>query len=247
MNSYSNRSTDNEQDARKKEERKQERKDAFALVLFIFIFVIILGFIVFLIIYYSNTTNGSDYCRKEELKSEMKTKISNGADLEVIEDVFADRYKYSTDVRIGNNKLKKEYYDNNITLLQVLKDLRSDYFDTIAYTVPPTTRDTAYYSRLNMIISEYKLATPFDGLERGQQELFVNLQTGLGDDYEAVKEKIASIAHELNSKNALVEKYLNKSNDSYNLSIIALIVTIIFGILGLLVGVRARKEKQASK
>lgn len=213
-------------------------------VVLMFLAIAFLGCVAFMWYFFSNTTKGSDYCRKDDLKKELKTKISNGADLEVVEDVFADRHKHSTDTREWDYRLEKDYYDNNTTLLQVLRDLRADYFDSIPYTVPPTTRDTAFYYRLRMIIDEYMRKTPFDGLEKGQQELFVNLQTSLGDNYEAVKGKITDIAKEINSKNALVEKYLNKSNDSYVLSLIALIATCVFGVATIIFGYLGLKNNR---
>ena len=210
----------------------------------------LLGCFAYMWYYFSNTSRGSDYFRKDELKKELKTKISNGADLGVIEHAFSERNKSPQNDRIWNNHIEKDYYDNNTTLLQVLKDLRSDYFDT---TTPPTTRDTAYYSRLSMIIDEYMQKTPFDGLEEGQMALFINLQKSLGDDYERVEEKITRIADELGSKNALVDKYLNNSNDSYRLSHNAFIATLVFGGFTLFFGflelrerIRSRKERRAS-
>lgn len=207
------------------------------------------GFMTFLWYYYSNTTRESDYCRKDDLKKELKTKISNGADLKVVEYVFSKRNMKSQNIRIWNFNIEKDYYDNNTKLLQVLKDLQSDYFDAIPYTIPQASRDTAYYSRLSMMIDEYMRKTPFDGLEEGQMALFINLQKVLGDDYESVEENIIRIANELESKNALVDKYLNNSNDSYRLSRIALIATIVFGVLSFIIGViglmmskRARRE-----
>lgn len=224
--------------------------EIFIWLFWIFGSFVVIGSCVFMWYYFSHTTNGLGYCRKDVLKNELKTKISNGADLVVVEDVFADRYKHSTDTREWNFRLEKDYYGDNATLLKVLRDLRSDYFDSVPYTVPPTIRDTAYYYRLSMIIDEYMRKTPFDGLEKGQQELFVNIQMSLGDNYDGVEEKITRIVDELRSKNALVDKYLNNSENSYKLSLVALVTTIffgIFGVLGLVESIRARKERQASK
>lgn len=248
MNNNSNRSTDNEQDARKKHERELLWGDILGII-----WILLVIFLVFFLWYYfSNTTNGSDYCKKDDLKKELKTKISNGADLKVVEYVFSERNKNSQKDRIWNYYLEKDYYDNNTTLLQVLEDLKSDFFDDVPYNEQPmcTTRDTAYYSRLNMIIDEYAQKTPFDGLEEGQEALFIKLQKALGDNYEAVEGKISPIVNELRSKNTLVDKYLNNSENSYKLSIVALCATIffgIFGVLGLIESIRARKERRASK
>lgn len=213
--------------------------------------IIVIGGLAFTWYYYSNTTRGSGYYRKNDLKKELKMKISNGADLEVLEDVFADRHKHSTDAREWDYRLEEYYYDNNATLLKVLGDLRSDYFDDL---VPLATRDTAYYSRLSKIIDKYSKKTPFDGLEEGQQALFINLQKVLGDDYNIVEDKITRIVDELRSKNTLVYKYLNNSNDSYSLSrnsftatFVFGIITIIFGIFGLNENIRSRKKRRDSK
>lgn len=231
-------------------DKKTSIWDILIWIVWIIVMITALCFLIFIWYYYSNTTRESDYCRKDDLKKELKIKISNGADLEVLENVFAYRHKNSTDAREWNYQLEKDYYDSATTLLQVLKDLRSDYFDTPPYL---TTRDTAYYSRLSMIIAEYTQKAPFDGLDEGQLALFINLQKGLGDDYDRVEEKITSIADELGSKNALVNKYLNNSNDSYRLSRFAFfativfgVATIVFGVFGLIENIRSRKERRAS-
>lgn len=249
-----NINSNSEQEARKKHERKLFLGDILGIVLIAVVSGLLFGISFFGGYYLIKTTNVSEYCRKDELKNELKTKITNGADLEVVEDVFADRYKYSQDVREWNHLLEKHYYDSNTTLLQVLKDLRSDYFDDNTDMVQPTNRDTAYYSRLSMIIDEYKQASPFDGLDKNEQMLFVDLQGGLGDDYEVVRDKVVRIADELRSKNALVNMYLNTSNDSFRLSRNAYIATIVFGIFTLVFGIisivenkRSRKERNSSK
>ncbi len=240
--------TDKEQDARKKHERELFLGDVLGIILILLVILLV----VFLWYYFSNTTNGSDYCKKYDLKKELKTKISNGADLKVVEYVFSERNKNSQKDRIWNYHLEEDYYDNSITLLHVLEDLKSDYFDDVSYNEQPlyTARDTAYYSRLNNIIDEYAQKTPFDGLEEGQQALFVKLQKALGDNYGAVEGKITPIVNELRSKNTLVDKYLNNSENSYKLSKVALYATIffgIFGVLGLVVSIRAGKERRALK
>jgi hypothetical protein len=251
MNNNSNITTDNAQDAKKVEVR-QLVCEILIWVFWIVGAIVVIGCLAFLWYYFSNTTNGSDYCKKYDLKKELKTKISNGADLTVVEYVFAERNKNSQNDRIWNYHLEKDYYDNNTTLLQVLEDLKSDFFDDNPYKEQPmyATRDTAYYSRLNRIINEYTQKTPFDGLEEGQRALFIKLQKALGDNYEAVEGKIAPIVNELRSKNTLVDKYLNNSEDSYKLSKVALYATIffgIFGVLGLVVSIRAGKERRALK
>lgn len=217
-------------------------------VVLTFLAMVFLGYVIIMWYYFANTTRKSDYYRKYDLKKELKTKISNGADLVVIEDVFADRIQHSTSAREWDYRLEEDYYDNNATLLQVLKDLRSDYFNDLG---PLATRDTAYYSRLSMIIDEYSKKTPFDGLEECQQALFINLQKALGDDYNIVEEKITRIADELRSKNTLAYKYLNNSNDSYRLSLNSFIATFVFGfitiIFGLVENIQSRKERRGSK
>ena len=178
------------------------------------------------------TVSGSDYyCKKDELKSVIKTIISNGADLDEVKHAFFTRNMENTSLFIKRREIT-EYYDKNVTLLRVLKDLQVDY-----HSQPPgrglSSQSSVYYSQLCKIIDEYTKKTPFDELEEGQRALFENLQAKLGENYDTVQYDVSRISDALNAKNILTEKYLNKSNKSFTISIVALIVSVVFGILEL--------------
>ena len=61
-----------------------------------------------------------------------------------------------------------------------------------------------------------------------QKYSFESIQVKLDSTYTKISPDVIKIAEELNSKNQLVSKYLNKSDISFYISIAALIITILF-------------------
>ena len=77
-------------------------------------------------------------------------------------------------------------------------------------------------------MQENREKNPFDLLSDIQKEYFENLRIKLKNKntYDDVKNDVENIVSELNEKNRLVNDYLDKSNISYYLSIVALILAI---------------------
>ena len=59
-----------------------------------------------------------------------------------------------------------------------------------------------------------------------QKELFEKVKKSAGDDYVKIENEIISIANELYNKNNDIDKYLDKSNQSYILSIMAFFISL---------------------
>lgn len=104
----------------------------------------------------------------------------------------------------------------------ILNDLLSDY-----YTNNNFKADSSYLQNLKLIIKENEEINPFDKLEVNQKYNFENIRQKSDSNYIKIQSDVIRIADELDSKNQLVSKYLNQSETSFNLSIIALIVTIL--------------------
>ena len=77
------------------------------------------------------------------------------------------------------------------------------------------------------MIEENEKHNPFDNLEDNQKYNFQNIQEKLDSTYEKVKPDVIKIADEMNSRNQLIARYLNRAESSYYISIAALLITII--------------------
>lgn len=160
---------------------------------------------------------------KDPLKNRISTMIKNGAPLESIKHAYDVRDLKPTPLRRGDASL---YYSETTPLSIILNDLCVDYFSTDL-----TDKDSLYYSRLSSIIQENQYHNPFDMLEIIQSRYFENLRYKIGDEYDVIQDDVTQIATELYNKNLLVTKYLNKSNTSFTISIIALIVTFLMSCI----------------
>ena len=197
------------------------------LLRFFVCFALLLPLLLIISYLISVLVNGGNgpWSNKAELKSEIKTIIDNGGELSVVEHAFSCRTVEKNII----NKNENDYYDKNVTLSRVLNDLQIDYYlDTTS-----KVSDTVYLYRLEEILMQYSEKSPFDALEDGQKVLFENLKINLGENYDSVRIEILRISDALYSKNILTEKYLQRSNSSFVISLIALIVSILFGVLEL--------------
>ena len=119
---------------------------------------------------------------------------------------------------------RKNYYTEDYPLSGILNDLLVDYLQD------SKSKDSVYHTALCHIITENEKQNPFDNLEENQKYNFESIQVKLDSTYTKISPDVIKIAEELNNKNQLVNKYLNKSDTSYYISILALIITIIFSL-----------------
>lgn len=160
----------------------------------------------------------------KSIKTELTTVIKNNGDLSVIKNIFKNRkLKKPSLSELFSKKTDEDKYDSEIILSEILNDLKSDYY-------LKNKIDTIYLKNLNEIIETHSLINPFDKLEVNQKNDFENLKSKLGNDYIKIHSDINRISDELNNKNQLVNKYLDKSNFSFLISIIALIITIFLSL-----------------
>lgn len=213
----------------KREDKSKEtlvkKRNNRAYVLFFSVYIIV----AFIIIYGSYKYQNIVFINKEELKQNIISSIENNADLEIVKDIFYDR-RYEKSDYITNLKyrfyLSNLYYEKkDLTLDVLLKEIRNDLY--INNTSKDSNKD--YFSkRLELLMQENREKNPFDLLSDIQKEYFENLRIKLKNKntYDDVKNDVENIVSELNEKNRLVNDYLDKSNISYYLSIVALILAI---------------------
>lgn len=115
-----------------------------------------------------------------------------------------------------------EYYSGDVSLSKILEDIRTSLFITKV--------DNVSVSKIDRLIREHSERNPFDALEANQKDIFENLRMKSANNYSYIKTDVDKLASEIETKNALVNKYLNLSNNSFWVSIFALFISVVIGI-----------------
>ena len=176
----------------------------------------------FIAILPSSNPEGQMYTQKSTIKELMRNTIKNGGDLDVIKHIYNTRS--SKGLLWPFYDRKEDYYLYDYPLSGILNDLKVDYLQD------SKGKDSVYYAVLCNIISENDKQNPFDNLEDNQKYSFESILAKLDTTYVIIKPDVVKIAEELNNKNQLVNKYLNKSDWSFYISISALIITIFLSL-----------------
>lgn len=214
--------------------KKQIKPQTFiylSLILSISIWVMSLLFSIKASIYYHSTL----CCQKAIIQNQLITVIRNGGNLNDVKDVY--RKRVLKNLSVIKSFDEEDYYNENVPLSEVLSDLRIKYFlekeqrrySRKTYVIKDSISvdaDSLYFSLLNRIIDEYNKKNPFDKLEPNQRDILNNIQQKLDTGYVKISGDVSKIVDEMYNKNQLVTKYLDKSDTSFRISIIALIVTI---------------------
>lgn len=162
------------------------------------------------------------YFNKDNLKKLITQAVKNGASIDNIKHIYDARLLEKKPFFSSKDEFAAENYTENTSLSFILQDLLSGY-----YTNSNFKTDSLYLYNLKTIIKENEETNPFDKLEISQKYSFENIRLKTDSNYVKIQSDIIRITDELDSKNQLVNKYLNKSEISFNLSIIALIITIL--------------------
>ncbi|RNL88100.1 hypothetical protein ED312_09280 [Sinomicrobium pectinilyticum] len=167
-----------------------------------------------------NLSLGDKYFNKS-IKSDIQKTIKSNASLDVVKNIYTNRKEYSPSLTdLFNKSSDKDKYLAETPLSEVLNDMKTDYYLS-------EKQDTIYLKKLVSIIDAHEIINPFDKLEENQKNDFENLRFKLGENYSSVLTDVNRITDELHNKNQLVVKYLDKSNISFLISIVALIITIL--------------------
>lgn len=210
-------------------------------------FLSVYTFIMVIIIFFMfrapvNTSSSNDLVNQAEIKSQINNAVNNNCDLESLKNIYDNRNTLSFWGSLFN---REEFYSYNESLIEILYDLRADY-----YIASDKESDLKYINKINTLIKESSEKNPFDLLEENQKYYFENIRYKSGEVYETIQYDINKIVLELNNKNDLVKKYLDKSNMSFIISIVALIITIAIGFLQLFLSSKSKQIeiiKQAQK
>ena len=172
---------------------------------------------------------------KKEMQSALKTVIKNGGDLDNVKHIFKSSKLQKNSILDILLRKDKELYAPSTSLSSILNDLQIIY-----YTNP--SADSTYLIKLEQIIQEEIKKNPFDNLEENQKYYFENIQLKLGNNYNLINEDVRNISEELKTKNDLVKRYLNKSESSFYISIIAFVAALVMAIYQIYLGYKGNKK-----
>ena len=198
--------------------RKRQRR-TFRLLM---IFPVIVSMILAIVISILSNPENKIYVEKAPIKEKMRNTIKNGGMLSSIKHIYNTRNVENVLFINPLSDKRQQYYLEDYPLSGILNDLLVDYLQD------SKNRDSIYYVSLYHIIKENEKQNPFENLEDNQRYSFENIQIKLDSAYAKIVPDVIKIAEELNNKNQLVNKYLNKSDISFYMSIAALVITIAF-------------------
>ena len=177
--------------------------------------------IVLIFVFKNQNLSLDDKYFDKNIKIEIQKVIEADANIDVVKNIYTNRKQYTPSLTdLFNKSSDKNKYLAETPLSELLQDMKTDYYLS-------NKTDTIYLKKLTFIIKTHEIINPFDKLEQNQKNDFENLRFKLGEGYTSVSTDVNRITDELHNKNQLVAKYLDKSNISFSISIIALIITIL--------------------
>ena len=175
--------------------------------------------------------------KKENIKKNISKIIYNGATIKDIKHLFESELKNKKNIEDFFNLKLNDYYPSSTSLTFILNDLLLDYYKRDSVSL-----DSSYLLKIRNIIKENELTNPFDRLEVSQKYNFENIRSKLAKNYYLIQTDINKITEELDKKNQLVNKYLDKSTLSFWLSITALVVSFILSICQIIQGYNSSRQ-----
>ena len=191
------------------------------IILMVLSSFILIMMLVLILAFKSQDLSLTDRFFDKTIKNDIEKAIRSEAPLNVIKNIYSNKKFYYLNIKdilyknVDNNK-----YPSETPLSSILVDMKTDYYLR-------EKKDTIYLNSLTQIIDYQDIINPFDKLEQNQKNDFENLRFKLGGSYTIVASDVNRITDELHNKNMLVAEYLNKSNLSFLISIVALGLTII--------------------
>lgn len=171
---------------------------------------------------------------KESIQNKIITVIKNKTDLNTVQHLYENRQSEKKSFfNIFNSNSK--YYDMDIILEEILKDIKCSLY---------MKKDSSdlLIKLVDNIIEEHLQVYPFDKLENHQKELFENIQDKIPEEYSQVQNDIIKISDELYGQNLLVSRYLEKSNLSFWISIIAVVLSLFIGVFQIIQNINGHQK-----
>lgn len=151
----------------------------------------------------------SNGCKKELVYKEIEQLLKNEATYQDLNHYVASCISF--DQSNINQDQKNDYFFKTSTFGRILKD-------TKLHLLKAKHIDEKIVIRLSEYIDQKERTDPFEGLNREQKYLFGSVSQKLGDNYNGIKEDMSRIVDNVQKQNVAIEKYLQDSEKSLNLS-----------------------------
>ncbi|HNX54683.1 MAG TPA: hypothetical protein PLG33_01670 [Prolixibacteraceae bacterium] len=191
---------------------KDEILARFSTVYLFFSIVGVLILMRLLLIIYQTPT----YCLNKNVKIDFEKAIKSNCSFDDLKIIFDRKERVNISGKVFS---ADQFYQESTDLSMILEEMIYD-----SYT---GSIDTVFIKQLKNFSKEYREKFPFEKLSQSQKELFLNLEKKAGDSYPLIQESILSVSEEIYSQNKVIQFYLDKSYQSYVISIVALVLTII--------------------
>jgi hypothetical protein len=210
------------------EKKERYQLDYFAVFLAILTFAVILYGIINIV---TGLKSENETYFDKKIKNEISIAIKNGADLNVIKNIYRNRIIIEKSINPFSSVNTHLMYKSETPLSIILEDIISDIFIPI---VSDAAIDTIGVYKIKKIIEFNNQTNPFDKLEQNQKSNFENIQAKILTQYPIIQNDLSKISDDLNSKNNLVNTYLDKSTQSFWISAAGLSLSLILGIIQLI-------------
>lgn len=180
------------------------------------------------------------FIEKNNIQNSLSTVVRNGGSIDEAKQIYETKTIVNKPFFTSETDFLKTHYPSETSLSSILSDLLVNY-----YNQESIASDSVYVQSLRNMISEYNTIHPFDGLEESQKYYLDNIHQKLDSNYYSIQDDLIKLGEELDRKNLLVNKYLNKSEISFKISIIALVITVFFSVWQLIQNYRTSRQIKA--
>lgn len=199
-----------------KKENLNPKKRKYSFFLFMILIILLTAMIALI---KDSIIERNDLYFSKDIKQKINKTINGGAGLTFVKHVYEKRIIKQNQFHPIYVSNKESKYPITTSFQDILNDLFVDYYES-------NQSDTVYLKKLQRIYDENLETNPFDKLQENQKYFFNNIRSMLGSDYDKIETDLNKISEELNYKNEMVEKYLDKSTSSFWIAIIGLVLSI---------------------
>lgn len=169
------------------------------------------------------------YVPREELRAALTNTILKGSNIDDIKLVYEHEVNGNPVDTIWPLLKPYLYYEkSSLSLLRVLNDLK---VTKLKANKNLGDQDLEFVSRVNVLVLDHNKFNPFDGLDEQSLRDFRGISLKLDEvEYDKIKDELLNLNSAIKQKNSLISQYLNSSNLSLYVSIVAFAFSVIVTI-----------------